>query len=585
MNAQARDYRRELWHDINLIGENFYIDPEEKPIDNLVIPHWNTTLMALSYVLETNPLLIGEPGSAKTTAAKVISSIMSGYPFDLYESAQIQGHPDQTYETMLARLDFSKLQTEEAVIWLASAYLPIRIIDEINRLQTGNQDELLNTLETGRFNYLNATFFSGKSPFFATANNPDDGNHILIPPLRDRFTIHLELGYIGASYRSRIRDAQANIEEALKSVETTEAIYEIINNKSYSVKERLEKIQKLASEFGQKLSSNPTIEAKIFQPSDRKAVQQQIAAIPLSTEAEAFLWMIDSELNFTPTFGRKRSNDPVDDSNHAQGLASTNVQNCLSPRAVIRGVEEYAKGIVYLTGAREVTKHHLLAIAPHVLGHRLDFTDDFKSQHETSKREGMYGCTREMHLAQELVKGIEANYGKVKSDLDVLIAAHKGFTVPETARERVENLIKDADTIDTPLIREFAQHIKSEREIKENVALLAAVERYLQAPTPQNPIDDSQRAKLEQLVSSADFLPDERLRVKAQAVRQHVEYGLSMLTVVETFVKNRTGENPLANEAQKRIIASLVQNADYLPDTRLREKAQAVRKLFPKRQA
>ena len=434
MTTTARDYRAELNRSIDFIGQCYFYDPEKKVVGHTEIPHWNTTLLALSYVMDKNPIIVGEPGFAKTTAAKVIATCMSGYPFDLYEAAQIQGHPDQTYETMLARLDFAKLKDRESVIWLLSAYLPVRIFDEINRLPSGNQDELLNSLETGRFNYLNSTFFIGKTPFFATANHPDDGNHILIPPLRDRFRIHVEVGHLGATYRNDIKRCRANIESDLRDEELTNRIIDLINDPTKTVKERLQEIDTARKKFVKKLTTSEESELSVFEAQERKAISQQIYAVPLSSEAETFLEMIDQELNTTPRYGRKRSNDPIDASNHAQKLASNKVKNGTSPRGIIDGLEEYAQALVYLTEGDKVEKAHLHALVPYCLGHRLDFHDDFKKSYEDKDRPGQYGLTREMFLAGELIKGVERNYSGdpdkpedhgVKRILDLLVEAYR----------------------------------------------------------------------------------------------------------------------------------------------------------------
>ncbi|MBI4980396.1 AAA family ATPase [Candidatus Woesearchaeota archaeon] len=463
-------YPEKLITDIALIGENYFIDPEVKVISGKEFLHWNTTLLVLSYVLDANPLIVGEPGFAKTTAAKVIASVMSGLPFDLYEAAQIQGHPDQTFETMIARPDFSKLAREESVIWLLSAYLQVRIIDEINRLPTGKQDELLNALQTGRFNYLNATFFSGRTPFFATANHPDDGNHILIPPIRDRFTISLELGHIGASYRKDIRRAKENIAELCQEPLTCSVIG-LINDKSISIVDKLKRIQQEQSKFARIIESEP-MNGHVFSAEDRINTKQEIWKVPLTSEAEALLQIIDSELNNTYNFGRKRSNDPIDSSNHAFSLASTKTHNAFSPRGALDGLEDYAKALAYLGGVKEVNKDYLVAIAPHILGHRLEFTNDFAKLHNLSKREGMYGCTREMHLSQKLVKEVELNYASVKADLDLLMIYQKEkkgdlvkaeLKLTEALRARAEELMQNSDLVDHPLLKEYIGRLNSGR--------------------------------------------------------------------------------------------------------------------------
>ena len=131
-------------------------------------------------------------------------------------------------------------------------------------MPSGNQDELLNALETGRFNYLNSTFYVGKTPFFATANHPDDGNHILIPPLRDRFRIHVEAGHLGATYRQDIKRCRKNIDADLRDEKTTTRILEIINDPEKSVKQRLDAITKAREGFVKKLTESKKNKISFF---------------------------------------------------------------------------------------------------------------------------------------------------------------------------------------------------------------------------------------------------------------------------------------------------------------------------------
>jgi len=422
--ASERRYADDLIKNISLVGRNYYIDPIYKEVGSKEVEHWNTALSVISYVLDANQLSIGEPGFAKTTGAKVICCIMSGYPYDIYEAAQIQGHPDQTFETMIARLDFSKLARDESVIWLVSAYLPVRIIDEVNRLPSGRQNEWLDILETGRINYVNDTLFTGITPCYATANHPDDGNHILIAPLRDRFLAHIESGFIGATYRQNIRQAIQKIDD-LKDEKLTTEVIDIVNDKNLNVKERLRKIDIAQKSYLSKQYKETG--AILFDAETKKRARQEIEDVPLSDDADVFLMMIDDELNFTSKYGRKRSfpNDPLEDSNHAKAIASTKTKNAFSPRGSMKGLENYAKALAYLIGDEKVEKHHLEAVAPHVLGHRLEFTDEFRAKHQADNRGGLFGDTLEMHLAKELVNGVEANYERVKQDIDMIIIAFK----------------------------------------------------------------------------------------------------------------------------------------------------------------
>ncbi|MBI4453660.1 AAA family ATPase [Candidatus Woesearchaeota archaeon] len=473
--VSERRYSDDLIKNIRISGKKYYIDPIYNEVGGKEVEHWNTALSVISYVLDANQLSVGEPGFAKTTGAKVICSIMSGYPFDLYEAAQIQGHPDQTFETMIARPDFSKLAKEESVIWLASAYLPVRIIDEINRLSSGHQDGWLNILETGRINYLNATFFTGTTPCYATANHPDDGNHVLIPPLRDRFLAHIECGYIGATYRQNIRQAIQNIDD-LKDEKLTTEIMDIVNDKNLEIKERLRKIELAQNSYLSKKYKETG--AVLFDAETKKRARQEIENVNLSTDADTFLMMIDSELNFTPTFGRKRSfpNDSIDSSNHAKKLASTKTKNAFSPRGSTKGLENYAKALAYLMGDEKVEKHHLESVAPHILGHRLEFTEEFRAQHQADIRGGgMFGDTLEMHLSKELIKDVETNYEKAKGDVDLLLVAYKNemnayrpdedrVELSTEQKRRVTKLLEDPNKVDHPLVREYATRIARARK-------------------------------------------------------------------------------------------------------------------------
>ncbi len=460
-------FQKGLQRSIDCIGENFCVDPEsreDREVAGKEVRHWSTTLLALSYVLDQSALIVGEPGFAKTTAAKAISSVLSGYPFDLYEAAQIQGHPDQTFETMIARLDFSRLQREEKVIWLSSAYLPVCIVDEMNRLPAGKQTELLTAIETGRWNYLNATFFKGKVPFIATANHPDDGNHIMIHPLRDRFSIHLELGYIGVTYEKDVRNAQDSIKELCDNALTTR-ILDIINSSEKSVQDKLGEIDTVRKSFVKKIGTD--IDAYVVDNTAKKTMQEQIAAIPETTEAMVFRQMITAELSTTPTYGRKRSNDPVDTSNHAKELASTACANSLSYRGS-RSLCDYAKALAWLTAddpaKAEVTKEHIATIAPHVLGHRLEFTQDYRAQYEGKQRPGMYGMTMGMFLSEQLVAGIGQRYKPLKETLDLLVTAQqrKDSLSSEQQRE-VAEMLAARERMDHPLLREYVSRLKNRR--------------------------------------------------------------------------------------------------------------------------
>lgn len=445
---------------IDQIGEYFFIDPSTKNINGEEIDNFNLHLQTLSYLLDKNSMILGEPGFGKTTSAKVLSSTLSGYPFDVYETAQIQGHPEQTVEKWMARPDYGSLfDKQEKVIWQMAAYFPTIIVDELNRLPAGKQDELLNPIETGRFTYMNDSIFTGKKPFYATANHPDDGNHIIIPPLADRFDICLETGHIGAINRSKIGDCKDNISRELVNYDLSKDIIDVINNKSISYQDQLKRIDDLRKNYKSHiediLSENQKF--KVLNQEERAKIKEDIRSMPMSNESEIFLQTIDSELNNTKTYGGKRSNDPIDDSNHAKNLASTRVMSAGSPRALM-AIEDFSKGLSYLLGEEEVSKGVVQAITPYATHHRLNFTEDYRSEHQTKSRNEMFT----LYLARDLVGKIDENYrNSVVPNLDLILTANKNpEKLNKNHKKQLEDLINNIDKIDHPLIKEYALKFK-----------------------------------------------------------------------------------------------------------------------------
>src|SRR3989338_8949854 len=130
--------------------------------------------MSLSYLMDRNHLLIGDPGWGKTTLAQIISSRFSGIPFDLYESLTIEGHPGLFTEKWKARPDYGLLNKgEERVIWQGGFSLDTFIVDEINRVSYDVQDEMLEGIRTGRWTYMSDVLYEGKKPTFLTMNDRD----------------------------------------------------------------------------------------------------------------------------------------------------------------------------------------------------------------------------------------------------------------------------------------------------------------------------------------------------------------------------------------------------------------------------
>lgn len=450
-----------LRENIKITGDRYFVDNSELKLSSKSLNNFKLSMLWLSVLMSKNVLLVGEPGFGKTTATKVVLSAYSGLPFSLYESAQLQGHPEQVEEKLIGRPDYSKLTTEEAVIWNKAIFLPGIIADEFNRLPAGKHAILLNSVETGRFNYLNEVLYLGQKPFFATANNQDAGTSEIMLPMLDRFAFVLEFGYIGAILQNDIREAYASIKRELSDETLTDRIINSLLDKKMSVRDKMSQLEQYAYGFSETLNNYGLQSLNV---SDQSELLQNINFIELSPEAKIFLECINAELNTTTKYGIKRSSDLLDDSTHAKNLASTNTYTGFSPRA-ISAIEDLSKGMAILLGDSKVTKEHINAVAPYVMAHRLLFTEDFIAQNENAKRDD--GEMKGIYLSKKILAGIEANYSSTVQDIGLIYHLLEGNEKPSLLQTlKLKSLLADESKIDHPLTREYIRIIKNEYKEK-----------------------------------------------------------------------------------------------------------------------
>jgi MoxR-like ATPase len=186
------------------INENLYYNRPDLHVQN---ESANATLLLILFTALTGgkALVVGEPGLGKTTAAEYVCSLVYGFPLGVIWSSVVSGHPEQTEEKIVGRPDLGKLnQGEEVVIWSLFARLPVKIVDEINRLPETKQSLVLDGVERGKWEYLNQSFINDEFCLFATANYQDQCTNTLVPPLLDRFDVILESKHPGANIASLI---------------------------------------------------------------------------------------------------------------------------------------------------------------------------------------------------------------------------------------------------------------------------------------------------------------------------------------------------------------------------------------------
>ena len=200
----SKDSRGKVRDICAFISEHLYFS---RPDLNLYGEPANATVLLslLTALTGGKALVIGEPGLGKTTAAEYVCAMVYGFPLGVIWSSVVGGHPEQTEEKIVGSPDLGKLnQGEEAVIWSHFARLPVKIVDEINRLPETKQSLILDGVERGKWEYLNQSLINDEFCLFATANYQDQGTNTLVPPLLDRFDIVVESKHPGANIASLI---------------------------------------------------------------------------------------------------------------------------------------------------------------------------------------------------------------------------------------------------------------------------------------------------------------------------------------------------------------------------------------------
>jgi MoxR-like ATPase len=371
--------KRSKIHDIyRFISEHLYFCRADLEVQG---ESFNATLLLslLTALTGGRALIIGEPGLGKTTAAEYVCALVYGFPLGVIWSGVVAGHPEQTEEKIIGRPNLGKLnQGEEMVVWSHFARLPVKIVDEINRLPETKQGLILDGVERGKWEYLNQGLVNDEFCLFATANYQDQGTNTLIPPLLDRFDILVESRHPGANISCMI--GQASARDAVLRHDASEAAFldqlRSVNNGQLS----LESIhRRFARVLRQRCGLSPLTRA------ERQAMRQDIAAREIDPEASAFLRTVLAELSFCCKYGQKRSSEVCDEGCHYTGYLCYEVRNCASNR-LPASLHRYAQALAWWLGEPRVNIEHLRVILPYALAHRTQWRESYLVARERERR-------------------------------------------------------------------------------------------------------------------------------------------------------------------------------------------------------
>ena len=375
------DHRGKVRDFYTFISEHLYFCRPDLDVQGESV---NSTLLLslLTALIGGKALLIGEPGLGKTTAAEYVCALVYGFPLGVVWSGVVAGHPEQTEEKIIGRPDLGKLNKgEEGVVWSYFSRLPVKIVDEINRLPETKQSLILDGIDRGKWEYLNQGLVNDEFCLFATANYQDQGTNTLIPPLLDRFDILVESKHPGANIAYLIGQSPAR-DTILRHAASEAAFLEALQDGGDSQNGR-SSLESSHRRYAKVLRQRCGVSA--MSRAERQTVRQEIAALEVDPAASAFLRMVLAELSFCCKYGQKRSSEVCDEGCHYTGYLCYEVRNCASNR-LPGSVHRYAQALAWWLGDVRVEVEHIRAILPYALAHRVQWRESYLLARERERR-------------------------------------------------------------------------------------------------------------------------------------------------------------------------------------------------------
>lgn len=412
-------YQTQIMELYQFINSRLYFNRPDLEIKG---ENFNSTILfgLLTGLVQGKELIIGEPGLGKTTSAEFVGSLLYQYPLGMIWGSEVSGHPEQTEEKIIGRPDLGKLnQGQEDVVWSYFSQIPIKIVDEINRLPETKQSMILDGVDRGNWEYLNEMIINEEYCLFATANYQDGGTNTLIAPLVDRFDVMVESRYPGPNLSFLIGKSKGK-DQILRHPKFEKELYRVLTSK-VSYEKKMAQAEEICNAFGEYLSK--TIGVRPLRKEDRERIRSEIEAMEFDLDASAFTRMLLAELSFCDRYGQKRIVESCEEGCHYTGYLCHQIKNCASNRLPI-SIKLYAQGLAWLLGDSEIDIEHVKAVMPYTLSHRIQWKDQVLSQKEKAKRDDPF----QIYLAKEAVKMVAQRYREQGDHLkDALAIGSKIF--------------------------------------------------------------------------------------------------------------------------------------------------------------
>ena len=311
----------------------------------------NVLLPLLTFAVGGRCLLIGGPGRGKTTVA-VLMGVLAGTSWDAVQQGQPQITVSDLVGTPLPR-DLVEATSLDAVriAWRRWLTLPVKVVDEYNRIPTKTQSALLTMVAEGYVETYDQVLRTAPGPapdawFFTANDDGGGGTYPVIQALRDR--IDVTVGTFG--FNSRFLD------ELVARVEA-----------------------------GERPEDHVPAELR-FTDADRAALLARIRAVPVPDDVRRRLEFFVAQFEFVQHGGRGfeyRTKDAV--ATAGGDVAAVIAANAgadltvdpgsqtlggVSVRA-LQALITYAKAMAFFRGSGGVTVDDVAAVLPFVLRGKL----------------------------------------------------------------------------------------------------------------------------------------------------------------------------------------------------------------------
>jgi MoxR-like ATPase len=400
--------RQDVHTILGFVADNLYLN---RPDLEIAEREYNATLLmsVLTGLIGGKALIVGEPGLGKTTSAEYVGSLLYRFPLGTVWQAEVSGHPEQTEEKIVGRPDLGQLnQGNEEVVWSGFAVLPIKIVDEINRLPETKQSLILNGVDRGNWTYLNQMVVNEEYALFATANYQDRGTNTIVPPLMDRFDVMVESKHPGPNLAWMIGTGES-MQNKLRDPEREQEIQSCLAGGG-----ELAELDAILEGYGKDIQAS--LNVPTFGRKERDQVRQSASSLPFDQDASALMRTFLAELTFCCKFGQKRSNEICDEGCHYKGYLSYEVRGGVSNRFPV-SVRRYAQMLAWLNEKDSVDVEHLRAILPYAAAHRIQWREDVNRVEETDSRSDCYLIHRAREAVRNVVRRYSEQSDRIKSAL------------------------------------------------------------------------------------------------------------------------------------------------------------------------